>query len=133
VLGAVRSGPGPEVEPHVERRPARRPGVRPSDGGETPAAASPARLTALSPTTHPEGRDAAEVNGGAVPALEARRVIEHLRTADRPLTFSQLREALGGPPPARVRARLRQLVEGGDVVRGGTGRKGDPYVYGLSD
>ena len=48
-------------------------------------------------------------------------------------TFSRLREALGGPPPSRVRARLRQLVEGGDVVRGGSGRRGDPYVYGLSD
>lgn len=133
VLGAVRSGPGPEAGPRAERRPARRPAARPSDDGETPAAASPALLTALPPATHPESRDAAEVNGGAVPTLEARRVIEHLRTADQPLTFSQLREALGGPPPARVRARLRQLVEGGDVVRGGSGRKGDPYVYGLSD
>jgi hypothetical protein len=32
-----------------------------------------------------------------------------------------------------MRARLRQLVEGGHVVRGGTGRRGDPYVYDLAD
>jgi hypothetical protein len=116
----------------VERRPARRPEARPSDLGEPPPA-SPALLTALPQTIDPGSRQVAEVNGGAVPPLEARQVIEHLRTADRPLTFSQLRDALGDPPPARVRARLRQLVEGGDVVRGGSGRKGDPYVYGLSD
>jgi hypothetical protein len=32
-----------------------------------------------------------------------------------------------------VRTRLRQLVEGGEVVRGGSGRRGDPYVYGPRD
>jgi capsular polysaccharide biosynthesis protein/Mrp family chromosome partitioning ATPase len=133
VLGAVRSGPGPEAEARVDRRPARRPEARARDLGEPAPAASPALLTALPQTIDPGTRDVAEVNGGVVPALEARQVIEHLRTADRPLTFSQLRDALGDPPPTRVRARLRELVEGGDVVRGGTGRKGDPYVYGLSE
>ena len=110
VLGAVRSGPGPEAEPRVERRPARRPEARPSDFGEPTPAAPPALLTALPQTTDPDSPHVAEANGGAVPALEARRVIEHLRTPTGPLTFSQLREALGesaagarprAPAPAR--------------------------------
>src|SRR5262249_6645809 len=79
------------------------------------------------------GDDVASANGAGAPAAEARLLLERLRMADRPLTFSQLRDALGDPPPSRVRAHLRQLVEGGDVVRAGSGRRGDPYVYGLSD
>jgi hypothetical protein len=135
----------PKVEPTLE--PPRRPEPRPRDRPATPPPASapappppapdpaPAPLLASStPTGDAESRDeVAARNGAAVSAVEALRVIEHLRTADNPLTFTQLREALGDPPAARVRARLRQLVEGGDVVRGGSGRRGDPYVYGLGD
>jgi DNA-binding Lrp family transcriptional regulator len=56
-------------------------------------------------------------------------MLERLRAADAPLTFSELRIALGEPPASRVRMRLRELVERGDVVREGTGRRGDPYLY----
>jgi capsular polysaccharide biosynthesis protein/Mrp family chromosome partitioning ATPase len=123
VLGAVRTAPEPEPEPEPERA-AHRPVV-------------PARAPLLAPVPSVVDAemldDVAEHNGAAASAAEARLLIERLRTAEQPLTFSQLREALGDPPPARVRARLRQLVEGGDVVRGGSGRRGDPYVYGLND
>jgi DNA-binding HxlR family transcriptional regulator len=77
--------------------------------------------------------EVAVANGGNVGGLEAGLVIERLRVAGKPLTFSQLRDALGDPAPSSMRTRLRQLVEGGDVVRGGSGRRGDPYVYGLDD
>jgi capsular polysaccharide biosynthesis protein/Mrp family chromosome partitioning ATPase len=134
VLGAVHSPPAPEAEPRARRKPAPRPEPPRREFLEAPPVAPTPLVTALPPPADAEPADeAASVNGGAVPALETLRVIEHLRAADAPLTFSQLREALGGPPPARVRARLRELVEGGDVVRGGSGRRGDPYVYGLSD
>jgi Mrp family chromosome partitioning ATPase/capsular polysaccharide biosynthesis protein len=132
VLGAVRGETEPEPEPEPAAKP--RPKTR---RRERPAAAAPALtpLLAAGPETLEAGRldEVAEANGQGVVGAEARLLIERLRTAEQPLTFSQLREALGDPPPSRVRARLRQLVEGGDVVRGGSGRRGDPYVYGLSD
>jgi len=56
-------------------------------------------------------------------------MLERLRTADAPLTFSELRVALGEPPASRVRTRLRELVERGEVERRGSGRRGDPYLY----
>jgi len=77
--------------------------------------------------------EVAMANGGGVGGVEARLIIERLRMAGKPLTFSQLRDALGDPAASSMRSRLRQLVEGGDVVRGGSGRRGDPYVYGLDD
>jgi capsular polysaccharide biosynthesis protein/Mrp family chromosome partitioning ATPase len=123
VLGAARTAPAPEPEPEPEP--------------EDHPAAVPAPASLLAPV--PQVVDAEKLdefaagNGERAPGVDARLLIERLRTADQPLTFSQLRDALGGPPPARVRARLRQLVEGGDVVRGGSGRRGDPYVYGPRD
>jgi hypothetical protein len=72
----------------------------------------------------------APVNGGPAPALEAEVLADCLRAADGPLTFSQVREALGSPPATRVRQHLRRLVDDGDVVRTGSGIRGDPYVYG---
>jgi Mrp family chromosome partitioning ATPase/capsular polysaccharide biosynthesis protein len=132
VLGAVRSEPQPEPEPEPAPSPRPQPRRR-----ARPAPAAPALAPLLAPgpeTVEAERLDeVAEANGQGAVGAEARLLIERLRTADQPLTFSQLREALGDPPPSRVRARLRQLVEGGDVVRGGSGRRGDPYVYGLSD
>jgi DNA-binding HxlR family transcriptional regulator len=77
--------------------------------------------------------EVAVANGGSAGGVEARLVLERLRAAGKPLTFSQLRDALGDPAPSSMRARLRQLVEGGDVVRSGSGRRGDPYVYGLDE
>jgi MinD-like ATPase involved in chromosome partitioning or flagellar assembly len=130
LLGAVPSEPEPEPEPEARPRPEPR-------RRERPATAAPALAPLLSAV--PEAVDAerldevAGANGQGADGAEARLLMERLRTADQPLTFSQLREALGGPPPSRMRARLRQLVEGGEVVRGGSGRRGDPYVYGLSD
>jgi tyrosine-protein kinase len=130
VLGAVSTAPGP--------RPEAQPAPEPEAGrAERPATVSPAPASLLASVPQAVGSemvdDVAVGNGGATAGAEARLLIERLRTADQPLTFSQLRDALGDPPPSRVRARLRQLVEGGDVVRGGSGRRGDPYVYGLSD
>jgi Mrp family chromosome partitioning ATPase len=69
-------------------------------------------------------------NGGASSAADARLLLERLRAADRPLTFDELRQVLGDAPPARVRLHLRQLVEAGEVVRRGSGRHSDPYLYG---
>jgi capsular polysaccharide biosynthesis protein/Mrp family chromosome partitioning ATPase len=64
---------------------------------------------------------------------EAREVLEQLRAAGRPLTAAELRTELGDPPAARVRSSLRRLVDRGEVVREGHGRKGDPYVYASAD
>jgi Mrp family chromosome partitioning ATPase len=64
---------------------------------------------------------------------EAREVLEQLRAAGRPLTAAELRTELGDPPAARVRSSLRRLVDRGEVVREGHGRKGDPYVYVSAD
>ena len=75
----------------------------------------------------PELDEPAATNGAGGP--EERLMLERLRAADAPLTFSELRIALGEPPASRVRMRLRELVERGDVVREGTGRRGDPYLY----
>jgi Mrp family chromosome partitioning ATPase len=82
------------------------------------AAAAPAMLD-----------EAAATNGDGAPGAEERLMLERLRAADAPLTFSELRVALGEPPAARVRTRLRGLVERGDVERRGSGRRGDPYLY----
>jgi Mrp family chromosome partitioning ATPase/capsular polysaccharide biosynthesis protein len=128
VLGAVRSGRAPEPQARRESEPRRM---------ERPAApaAAPRSVPAAIPRVVDAERldELAEANGGSVGGVEAQLVIERLRTAGKPLTFSQLRGALGDPAPSSMRTRLRQLVEGGDVVRGGSGRRGDPYVYGLSD
>jgi Mrp family chromosome partitioning ATPase len=127
VLGAVRSGRGPE--PRAQREPEPRHRERPA----TPATA-PSPLAAVPQVVDAERLDeVAAVNGDGVSKVEAPLVLERLRTAGKPLTFTQLRDALGDPSPSSMRARLRQLVEGGDVVRGGTGRRGDPYVYDLAD
>jgi capsular polysaccharide biosynthesis protein/Mrp family chromosome partitioning ATPase len=132
VLGAVCAAPESDGEP--DRRERRRP--EPERELQPPASIL-ASLPPVRDDDEPEeaagGEDAASANGAGAPAAEARLLLERLRMADHPLTFSQLRDALGDPPPSRVRARLRQLVEGGDVVRRGSGRRGDPYVYGLSD
>jgi Mrp family chromosome partitioning ATPase/capsular polysaccharide biosynthesis protein len=128
LLGAVRSESAPE--PPAQRESAPRRTERPAA-----PAADPASLLAAIPRVVDAERldEVAVANGGSAGGVEARLVIERLRTAGKPLTFSQLRDALGDPAPSSMRARLRQLVEGGDVVRGGSGRRGDPYVYGLND
>jgi Mrp family chromosome partitioning ATPase/capsular polysaccharide biosynthesis protein len=128
LLGAVRSESAPE--PPAQRESAPRRTERPAA-----PAADPASLLAAIPRVVDAERldEVAVANGGSAGGVEARLVIERLRTAGKPLTFSQLRDALGDPAPSSMRTRLRQLVEGGDVVRGGSGRRGDPYVYGLND
>jgi capsular polysaccharide biosynthesis protein/Mrp family chromosome partitioning ATPase len=134
VLGAVRSEPAPEPEPEPEPEARPRPERRRRERPVTPAPALAPLLSSVPEPVDAERLDeVAGANGQGADGAEARLLMERLRTADQPLTFSQLREALGGPPPSRMRARLRQLVEGGEVVRGGSGRRGDPYVYGLSD
>ena len=128
MLGAVRGGRAPEPQAHRESAP------RPSERAPTPAAAPPSVVAAVPRVVDAERLDEVAVaNGGSVGGLDAGLVIERLRMAGKPLTFGQLRDALGDPAPSSMRARLRQLVEGGDVVRGGSGRRGDPYVYGLDD
>jgi hypothetical protein len=71
--------------------------------------------------------------GLSIAESEVREVLEQLRAADRPLTTAEVRAAMGNPPAARVRSSLRWLVERGEVVRTGNGRRGDPYVYLSSD
>jgi capsular polysaccharide biosynthesis protein/MinD-like ATPase involved in chromosome partitioning or flagellar assembly len=85
----------------------------------TPAPAAEPAMLDEAPTT----------NGDGAPAAEERLMLERLRAADAPLTFSELRVALGEPPAARVRTRLRGLVERGDIERRGSGQRGDPYLY----
>jgi Mrp family chromosome partitioning ATPase/capsular polysaccharide biosynthesis protein len=134
VLGAVRSARGPEAQAQREPEPRRRERpARPAGAPAPPPAPEPPAPAGPQPVDADSVGEVAAVNGGGTSGVEARLVIEHLRTAGEPLTFSQLRDALGDPAPSSVRARLRQLVAGGDVVRGGSGRRGDPYVYGLSD
>ena len=124
VLGAVGSGRGPEPQAQREAAPRHR------ERAAAPGAPSPSLLAAIPRWVGAERPgEVAVANGG----VEAGLVIERLRLAGKPLTFSELRDALGDPAPSSMRTRLRQLVEGGDVVRGGSGRRGDPYVYGLSD
>jgi hypothetical protein len=140
VLGAVCAAPEAVGERERERR---RPPERERRTAEPePERQTPASILASLPRVRDVddeadqkagSEDVASGNGVGAPAAETRLLLEHLRMAERPLTFSQLRDALGDPPPSRVRAHLRRLVEGGDVVRAGSGRRGDPYVYGLSD
>jgi Mrp family chromosome partitioning ATPase len=95
-------------------------------------AATPAATTvppAAVATAPPALDEASASNGDGAPGPEERLMLERLRTADAPLTFSELRVALGEPPAARVRTRLRELVERGEVERRGSGRRGDPYLY----
>ena len=76
---------------------------------------------------------AAPSESTSIAESEAHLVLEQLRVAGRPLTTTELRAALGDPPAARVRSTLRRLVARGEVVRGGDGRRGDPYVYASAD
>ena len=109
----------------------------PSDADEQPGSVQPPvpAITDLpAPETHGDELErVAAANGDNVREVQADAVLESLRAAEAPLTFEQLREALGGPPPSRVRSSLRQLVEEGEVVRRGAGRRGDPYLYGLRE
>ena len=75
----------------------------------------------------------ATANGDGAPGAEERLMLERLRAAEAPLTFTELRVALGDPPASRVRTRLRALVESGEVERRGSGRRGDPYLYAFRE
>jgi len=97
-----------------------------SVGSLTPVAPATVAAGAIVPTPLDE---APASNGHGPPGAEERLMLERLRAADAPLTFSELRVALGEPPAARVRTRLREMVERGDVERRGSGRRGDPYLY----
>lgn len=125
--------------------------VTPGDGSAKPAPAAASELPGVSTlAAEPEDVAPAEVEavtstetdvavaeletevvlpGLGIAEGEAREVLERLRAADRPLTTAEVRAAMGNPPAARVRASLRRLVERGEVVRNGDGRRGDPYVY----
>jgi Mrp family chromosome partitioning ATPase len=72
-------------------------------------------------------------NGAGPPEPETRELVARLRAADHPLTTAELRGAVGDLSTTRLRAQLRRLVERGEVERAGTGRPGDPYVYGVRD
>ncbi len=97
-----------------------------SVGSHTPAATATVVAGAIVPAPLD---DTPSSNGHGAPEAEERLMLERLRAADAPLTFSELRVALGEPPAARVRTRLREMVERGDVERRGSGRRGDPYLY----
>jgi Mrp family chromosome partitioning ATPase/capsular polysaccharide biosynthesis protein len=129
VLGAVGSerAPAPQA-PRRESAP-RRIEFPATHAEPSPSASGPVRQLVEAERLD----EVAMANGGGVGGVEAGVIIERLRMAGKPLTFSQLRDALGDPAASSMRSRLRQLVEGGDVVRGGSGRRGDPYVYGLND
>ena len=72
---------------------------------------------------------------GASPTAEheTRELVARLRAAGRPLTAAELRRDVGDLSSAHLRARLRQLVERGEIERSGTGRRSDPYVYGVRE
>ena len=61
-------------------------------------------------------------------------MLERLRTADAPLTFSELRVALGEPPAARVRTRLRDArrERRGRAPRQWAARE-IPYLYAVPE
>jgi capsular polysaccharide biosynthesis protein/Mrp family chromosome partitioning ATPase len=88
--------------------------------------------TSASPAAAPEGAEPARPTREQVAANGAAsgRLLHCLRSAEEPLTFGALRVALGDPSASTLRAHLRRLVDGGEVVRTGTGRSGDPYLYG---
>jgi hypothetical protein len=126
LLGAVVTAPVPRRGPDREPEPVPEP--------EADREREPEREQAPEPAAASQAADdpaeLAAANGGPAPALEAQVLLDCLRSASGPLTFSQVREALGGPPATRVRTHLRRLVDGGEVVRTGSGLRGDPYLYG---
>jgi len=62
------------------------------------------------PPAPPDGpADAGETDGAR--SAEALLVLEHVRAAERPLTLTELVEAIGDTPPARVRRRVRELID----------------------
>jgi Mrp family chromosome partitioning ATPase/capsular polysaccharide biosynthesis protein len=100
------------------------------------ATAGDGHATAAAPEPPPQLADApaAAPNGSPdISERETRALVAHLRDAGRPLTTAELRGALGDPPATRLRAQLRRLIELGEVERGGTGVRGDPYVYGVRE
>jgi Mrp family chromosome partitioning ATPase/capsular polysaccharide biosynthesis protein len=115
-----------EVRRSLERLDVRVLGAVATTAGGPGASEAPTRAVAQLA----EADDESASNGAGAAGAEARLMLERLRAAEGPLTFSELRIALGEPPPTRVRVRLRELVEAGEVVRSGSGRRGDPYVYG---
>jgi hypothetical protein len=58
-------------------------------------------------------------------------ILGHIRDGVGKLTEPEICEAVEGKTAVKRRA-LRDLVERGKVLRDGTGKKGDPYVYNLS-
>jgi hypothetical protein len=120
-LGAVTTAGGPAAP---------RPAPPASDRGPVlapPAEAEPRPVPAIEPET------GAAANGAKPAGTDVQDVLARLRAAERPLSAAELREALGDPPPARLRSSLRRLLENGDVVRMGSGTRRDPYRYGARD
>jgi capsular polysaccharide biosynthesis protein/Mrp family chromosome partitioning ATPase len=117
-LGAVTAAPGPSVLPPAPARAGRwRPVLAHHEAGAA---------LALEP-------DRSSPNGAQPTDDPLDDVPGHLRAAGRSLSAAELRTALGDPPAARVRSRLRRLLEDGEIVRVGSGTRGDPYRYGPRD
>jgi non-specific protein-tyrosine kinase len=123
-----------EPDPSEPAAPTTAPEAEPEDAGEPER-----RLPAPLPEPHDPALALVELDVAAASKAtsiaegEAREVLDRLREAGRPLTTAELRTALGDLPAARVRSSLRRLVDRGEVVRGGNGRRGDPYVYASAD
>jgi capsular polysaccharide biosynthesis protein len=136
VLGVVVTRGDGSAKPKPE--PAAAPGMpRESTPAPEPEGVAPAEVEAVASSepdvAFAELETEAISPGPSVAEGETREVLERLRAADRPLTSAEVRAAMGNPPPARVRSSLRRLVERGEVVRNGNGRRGDPYVYVSAD
>lgn len=61
----------------------------------------------------------------------AAAILDYLGTLSEPVEESEIREAVQVQTKMQVRA-LRTLVTGGEVIREGTGKRGDPYCYSVS-
>jgi hypothetical protein len=59
-------------------------------------------------------------------------ILDYLRGASAPAKEAEINEAVEGSTKLQ-RAALRELVEAGKVLREGSGRKGDPYLYSAAE
>lgn len=72
------------------------------------------------------------VLGGTSPPVIAKNFLEILRRQRKPCTEKVLMKMVRGRKQIKVVA-LRELIKDGVVGRSGLGKKGDPYLYQLTE